>query len=371
MASTYSLAKQVLASLTAVPIAAVVLAQEVLPGLDRLRRTTPVVGTVVRGEVLQTSDRKGEARYEGRLHVRYAWEGKEHVTARPTSWTGSRRRAEVQAELDAVPPGTHVPVWVDPLAPDRGAARAGPARWAWPALLVLVATLRLGADSLAELLANRRRRRLGEPGVAALDPRPVEVEGLLAPRCGLLDGWALPAALAGLAWWLDSHALGPALVAAALAQLGLVAARLGPEVADELRWRRARLEPAPAAHDALDAAHGLTGAPPGVVDGRLRLLREVRELQAEGRVRRLLDAWLGLEWTTDELLADRPVALVRDGDRLVLRGPTLPFGPLGPDPEWAAKEAPLVVDGLERRLRQELVLDGRRGPVTFLWPPAA
>lgn len=351
-----------LASLGVAVIIPALVGGVLVPGTTRLLRARPVSGVVVSSQVVPRTGSEGKPRWSPRVQVRYAWEGREHTASWLDSWRDRRRREAAEAELAPWPVGTAVEVWVDPLEPATGAQLPGFSSWIAPVLVLLLAGVRLLLDEWAQRVARWRRARGEREGWAALDPTPLTREGFLAPRGDLWSTHALPLVCAPAAWWL--HATSPWLALVGLLlfaiPLGLASASFGSQLAQDLRWRRARLVPAdggqPGELDLLALPRQGTPLAP-----RFVLRREIRASRPDSRLRRWVQDWLGNEWVAVELLEDQPLEHRRlPGQRVRLQAP-----------RRAAPPAPLpdsADDGQEQRLRPLLLARADALEVSFAWP---
>lgn len=330
--------------------------------LGRLVHGVPVGAEVVRSEVDEVPPgRAGDApRFRPRVLVSYDWEGARVVADGWPDATASRHREHAERDLADLPVGASVTVWVDPARFDAGALRRG-LGWGDLFILALFAlTPWFAADSLASNLAALRRARRLEPGRAALDPAPLERERALGPRLGCGTLLVLLVA-AGASFYLGRvHPLLAVAPAAALVALAVVpATRILAAARHDARWRRARL----GRRGGTDVAV-LLGAPRSV-ELRLELWREEREPQAASQ------AGDDAGWRPAAVIATRPLDLSRDADGVTFAAPAAPFGPLEPHAafgRWRG-DAPVVVQGVERRAQAVVVGDAGGARAAFAWPP--
>lgn len=351
-----------LASLGVAVIIPALVAGVLMPGAARLLRARPVGGVVVSSQVVSRTGSQGQPRWSPRVQVRYAWGGREHTASWLDSWRDRRRREDAEAELAPWPVGTAVEVWVDPVAPTTGTQLPGFASWVAPVLVLLLAGARLLLDEWAERVARWRRARAEREGWAALDPTPLTREGFLDPRGDLWATHALPLVCAPAAWWL--HATSPWLTLVGLLlvalPLGWASASFASQLAQDLRWRRARLVPAdggqPHELDLLAVPRQATPLAP-----RFVLRRETRASRPDSLLRRWVQDWLGNEWVPVELLQEQLLEHRRlPGQRVRLQGPSCV------SPAQAIEGDP--ADGVEQRVRPLLLARGETLDVSFAWP---
>lgn len=341
--------------LALLPLLAPAGAYAIWPGLQRHLRGVEVAGRVERSQVIEVQ-RGDEVRWQADVAIVFTWQGRARHRPAWIRRSSSKYESAAKRDVAALPVGAPVRVRVDPLELENSSL--DPA-FTGAELVVLAFTpllLFFVTDDLAESLALRRRRRARTPGEPALDPGPVVAERWFGPRHACLS-LLLSLVVAGLAVGLvDRSPLGALGVMLALFVPGLVGwARLLPELLHEWRWRGVRLTPADGAVSELLAVQGLPPVPGLTL--RLELRSVIHDPGGEAPL------WEG---TVDTLPADRPLA-----GRL--RAPAEPFGPTGPTPAWSRLrgDAPLLLEGRERRVRVVLVADDGGRRVTFDWPPPA